>query len=86
MDAALTLQYRNDSQDPVFWLDGLDIPLVQFLGASFAEGLGEDSQPITKPDDDSLARFGANMLRLAMRKWQLHRRFSITPMSAPARH
>ncbi|MEP6446021.1 MAG: gentisate 1,2-dioxygenase [Hyphomicrobiales bacterium] len=60
--------HGNDSQDPVFWLDGIDIPLVQFLDASFAEGLGEDSQPITKPDDDSLARFGANMLPLGYEK------------------
>lgn len=35
-----------------------------FLDTSFAEGLGEDGQPITKPDDISLARYGANMLPL----------------------
>ena len=55
--------HGNTSDAPVFWLDGLDIPVVQFLDASFYEGLGEDSQPITKPNGDSLARFGANMLQ-----------------------
>lgn len=60
--------HGNTSDAPVFWLDGLDIPIVQFLDASFAEGLGEDEQPITTPEGDSLARFGANMLPLGYEK------------------
>ncbi|MDW4499246.1 gentisate 1,2-dioxygenase [Sulfitobacter sp. D35] len=56
--------HGNDSAEPIFWLDGLDIPVVQFLDASFAEGYGEDSQPITRPTNDSPARYGANMLPL----------------------
>ena len=60
--------HGNSSDAPVFWLDGLDIPIVQFLDASFAEGLGEDEQPITTPEGDSLARFGANMLPLGYEK------------------
>lgn len=56
--------HGNDSAAPVFWLDGLDIPLVQFLDASFAEGYGADQHPISKPEGDSLARYGANMLPL----------------------
>src|SRR4051794_34548046 len=31
--------HGNGSSEPMFWLDGLDIPVVQFLDASFAEGL-----------------------------------------------
>jgi gentisate 1,2-dioxygenase len=54
--------HGNTSDAPVLWLDGLDIPLVQFFDASFAESLGEDEQPVGKPEGDSLARFGANML------------------------
>lgn len=54
--------HGNTSQDPIFWLDGLDIPVVQFLDASFAEGYGEEQQPITTPQGDSMARYGANML------------------------
>ena len=38
--------HGNTSDAPIFWLDGLDIPLVQFLDASFAENLGEDEQPV----------------------------------------
>lgn len=60
--------HGNTSDAPVFWLDGLDIPVVQFLDASFYEGFGEDSQPITKPEGDSIARFGANMLPVGYEK------------------
>lgn len=56
--------HGNTSDAPVLWLDGLDIPVVQFLDASFAEGLGEDSQEITRPTGDSAARYGANMMPL----------------------
>ncbi|MEM9010922.1 MAG: gentisate 1,2-dioxygenase [Pseudomonadota bacterium] len=60
--------HGNDTGEPIFWLDGLDIPVVQFLDASFAEGLGEDQQEITKPTGDSTARYGANMLPLGYEK------------------
>ncbi len=54
--------HGNESDEPIFWLDGLDIPVVQFLDASFAEHLGVDAQPLTRPDGDSDARYGANLL------------------------
>jgi gentisate 1,2-dioxygenase len=54
--------HGNKSDEPMFWLDGLDIPVVQFLDASFAEGLDEDEQPITRPEGDSYARYGQNLL------------------------
>jgi gentisate 1,2-dioxygenase len=54
--------HGNKSDEPMFWLDGLDIPVVQFLDASFAEGLDEDEQPITRPEGDSFARYGQNLL------------------------
>src|SRR6201985_1226738 len=44
------------------WLDGLDIPMVQFFDASFAEGSSEDQQKITRPAGDSFARYGRNLL------------------------
>jgi gentisate 1,2-dioxygenase len=56
--------HANPGDAPMFWLDGLDIPLVQFLDASFAEDFGEDEQPIGRPEGDALARYGANMLPL----------------------
>ena len=54
--------HGNESDAPMFWLDGLDIPVVQFLDASFAEHMNDDAQPLTRRQDDSAARYGANML------------------------
>jgi gentisate 1,2-dioxygenase len=57
--------HGNDGAEPVVWLDGLDIPVVAFFEAGFAENYGERSQPVTVREGTSLARFGANMLPLA---------------------
>ena len=54
--------HGNTSNAPMIWLDGLDIPLVQLLDASFAEHLGADEQPVTRPADDSPARYGQGLL------------------------
>ena len=54
--------HGNESDRPIFWLDGLDIPIVQFLDASFSEHHDEDEQPIARPAGDSEARFGSNLL------------------------
>jgi gentisate 1,2-dioxygenase len=54
--------HGNPSDRPIFWLDGLDIPVVQFLDASFAEHLDVDEQPIFRPEGDCQARYGANLL------------------------
>ncbi len=54
--------HGNPSSAPIFWLDGLDIPFVSFLDASFSEHLEQDEQPITRPIGDSDARYGANLL------------------------
>jgi gentisate 1,2-dioxygenase len=60
--------HGNESGEPMFWLDGLDIPLVQFLDASFAEGRDEEEQPITRPTGDSLARYGHNLLPVDLKR------------------
>ncbi|HLL26231.1 MAG TPA: gentisate 1,2-dioxygenase [Xanthobacteraceae bacterium] len=60
--------HGNESSQPMFWLDGLDIPLVQFLDASFAEGLDDEEQPITRPAGDSFARYGHNLLPVDMKR------------------
>jgi gentisate 1,2-dioxygenase len=44
------------------WLDGLDIQLVKLLGASFAEGNPDETQPVSRPEGDSFARYGHNLL------------------------
>ncbi len=56
--------HGNPSEEPVVWLDGLDIPTVAFFDAGFAERFGDASQPVTKSEGESLARYGANLLPL----------------------
>ncbi len=56
--------HGNPADVPVVWLDGLDIPMVAFFDAGFAERFPEELQPVTKPEGDALARFGANLLPL----------------------
>src|ERR1700693_5711660 len=56
--------HGNPGDAPVIWLDGLDIPMVAFFDAGFAERYPQESQPVAKPEGDALARFGANMLPL----------------------
>ena len=54
--------HGNDGTEPVVWLDGLDIPLVRFLDAGFAEKSTAKSQAATRPEGDALARYGMNLL------------------------
>jgi len=59
--------HGNETSEPMFWLDGLDIPIVQFLDASFADHHDEDEQPISRPIGDADARFGSNLLPVGHR-------------------
>ncbi|TMH72247.1 MAG: gentisate 1,2-dioxygenase [Betaproteobacteria bacterium] len=54
--------HGNLGKEPVVWLDGLDIPLLRFLGTGFAEKSAQSAQPQLRPEGDSLARFGSNMV------------------------
>ncbi len=54
--------HGNETDAPMFWLDGLDIPLVSMLDASFAEMLGEDAQPVTRKSGQSYAEYGHNLM------------------------
>jgi gentisate 1,2-dioxygenase len=53
--------HGNEGSEPVLWLDGLDIPFVAGIDAVFFEEYPSQSQPIGKPVDDSLHRWGANL-------------------------
>jgi len=54
--------HGNLTDEPMIWLDGLDIAVVALFDASFAEGHGADEQAIDRKTGDSQARYGANML------------------------
>jgi gentisate 1,2-dioxygenase len=54
--------HGNDSDKPMVWLDGLDVPLVRLLDASFAEPGTAEQQMVTRPSGDSLQRYGQGLL------------------------
>lgn len=54
--------HGNPGTQPVTWLDGLDIAVVRMLGAQFRENHGHEAQPVSRPEGDAAARYGANML------------------------
>lgn len=56
--------HGNDGDGPVAWLDGLDIPMVDFCEAIFMESYNDKRHEITRPEGDSRARFGEGLLPL----------------------
>ena len=56
--------HGNPGDTPVVWLDGLDIPMVAFFDAGFAERYPEEVQPVAKAEGDALARYGSTLLPL----------------------
>ncbi len=53
--------HGNDSNAPIIWLDVLDLPLINQLAVGFAEHHPQETQPVTLPEGDSLARFGSGL-------------------------
>ena len=51
-----------EASGPVVWLDGLDIPMLRFFDAGFAENGSARQQAVTKAEGISQHWFGANML------------------------
>lgn len=55
--------HGNVGDEPVVWLDGLDMPLVRFMGPMFTDLYeGGKRHPDGRPDYDNVSRYGANML------------------------
>ena len=55
--------HGNDSDRPMLWLDGLDLPMVGEMEGQFYEPFAEEAQPIGKPVGDSERRYGIGQLR-----------------------
>jgi gentisate 1,2-dioxygenase len=60
--------HKNEGDGPVVWLDVLDTPLVGFLDTVFREFYPAPQQQISRPDGESPARYGANMLPVGHRQ------------------
>jgi gentisate 1,2-dioxygenase len=56
--------HGNPAGNPVIWLDGLDVPIVNSFDTSFAEHHPMETQPVSREEGDALARYGANLLPL----------------------
>jgi len=54
--------HGNDADVPMLWLDGLDMPFVQSVDAMFFEYYPELTQPLRREVDDSIRRYGSNLL------------------------
>lgn len=56
--------HGSDADGPVVWIDGLDVPLVRFLGAGFREEHHDLAQIVTRPEGTADAKFGSGLLPL----------------------
>lgn len=55
--------HGNTGDAPMVWLDGLDMHMVKLFEASFREGAdSEEAMAPDRPEGDSYARYGANMV------------------------
>ena len=53
--------HGHEGKGPMVWLDGLDIPQVQFYGATFGEGYDADTFKSETPPGTCNAWYGANL-------------------------
>jgi gentisate 1,2-dioxygenase len=54
--------HGNPGSSPVIWMDVLDVPIVNMLDTSFSEHHPQETQPVSRPEGDAVARYGAGML------------------------
>lgn len=54
-------EHGSEASEPVVWLDGLDIPMIRFLDAGFAENGATPAQAVARAQGTSFARYGHNM-------------------------
>src|ERR687891_794911 len=53
--------HGNPGNDPVVWMDGLDIRIVQTFAAQFHQVFPEEVQPVSRSEGASVARFGQGL-------------------------
>ncbi len=54
--------HGNPSSEPMVWLDGLDMHVVNLMSASFRESGGENERLVTRAEGSSYAEAGCNLL------------------------
>ena len=53
--------HGNGSDEPMVWMDGLDMPIVELFNAQFFEKLGVEAQSVQRNERENLALFGYAM-------------------------
>ena len=56
--------HGNPGNQPVVWMDGLDIRIVQTFAAQFHEVFAQEIQPVEREEGASAARYGNNLVPL----------------------
>ncbi len=56
--------HGNPANEPVVWMDGLDIRIVQTFAAQFHEVFPEEVQPVSRSEGASVARYGQGLMPL----------------------
>ena len=56
--------HGNPGNQPVVWMDGLDIRIVQTFAAQFHEVFPQEVQPVEREEGASVARYGNNLMPL----------------------
>ncbi|HYL90562.1 MAG TPA: gentisate 1,2-dioxygenase [Burkholderiales bacterium] len=59
--------HGNTGNEPVVWMDGLDIRIVELFAAQFHEVYPEEMQPVTRSEGAATARFGNGLMPLEAR-------------------
>jgi gentisate 1,2-dioxygenase len=59
--------HGHEATGPMVWLDGLDIPVVAFFNSTFREDHHQAEAEITRPEGDSLLRYGSGLLPVGYR-------------------
>jgi len=57
--------HGSQADEPSIWMDGLDIPLNNYLDAGFFEPYSGDVQPVTEVLDGTILKYGVGQLRPA---------------------
>ena len=53
--------HGKETEGVMIWLDGLDVPLVNHLGATFSDDYDEPTFPQSRPPNNSLSRYGSGL-------------------------
>lgn len=53
--------HGQDQHQPVIWVDGLDLHMVNFFEAAFMDHMNDKSQIVTRPEGHSVSEYGSGL-------------------------